>query len=331
MPLSITEINLIIFVFGPVTALLAYFLCNVYINLWAKCGFGDKTATGYGVLGPVLVLLALNLSFPKSEYVVPLFALTLITFIYWIDDLFGLSAITRILLMVLLVPVFYLFIDRAADNLALAPTVLFFLCSLLSVLLVNVSNFYDGADLNLGTFILLFTVTNSFFIPIDHPLFLVLCVFASFSLGFSFKNANPFSIYFGDSGSFFFAGVIFLVLISILSGVLPFQPLMLVPLFIPVLDVVFVLFIRIRRKDDLFSRNYYHLYQRIQILSDRRFFHLMPQIVNLFVCFLLNYLFHIWGHFEQIFLVFFFFCVTLIIYFLFFLSFGDLKGLLNEK
>ena len=38
----------------------------------------------------MLVLLALSLSFPKSEYVVPLFALTLITFIYWIDDLFGL-------------------------------------------------------------------------------------------------------------------------------------------------------------------------------------------------------------------------------------------------
>tara|TARA_Y200000002_G_C22627739_1_gene641066 strand:- start:132 stop:1127 length:996 start_codon:yes stop_codon:yes gene_type:complete len=331
MPLSITEINLIIYVFGPVTALLGYFFCNAYINLWVKCGFGDKTATGYGVLGPVLVLLALILSFPKSEYLFPLCALTLITFIYWIDDLFGLSATTRVFLMVLLVPVFYLFIDRAADNLALAPTVLFFSCSLLSILLVNVSNFYDGADLNLVTFILLFTVTNSFFIPIDHPLFLVLWVFASFSLGFSFQNANPFSIYFGDSGSFFFAGVIFLVLISILSGALSFQPLMLVPLFIPVLDVVFVLFIRMRRREDLLSRNYYHLYQRIQILSDRKFFYLMPQIMNLFVCFMLNYLFQIWVNFEQIFFIFIFFCVTLIIYFLFFLSFGDFKGLLNGK
>ncbi len=331
MPFLITETNLIIFIIGAFTALLGYLLCNAYINLWVKCGFGNKTATGYGILGPVLVLLALTLSFPKSGYVVPLCALTLITFIYWIDDLFNLSAITRIFLMVLLVPAFFLFIERAAENLELAPIILFFSCSLLSVLLVNVSNFYDGADLNLCTFILLYTVTNSCFIPIDHPLFLVLWVLASFSLGFSFKNAKPFSIYFGDSGSFFFAGVIFLTLISILSGALSFQPLMLVPLFIPVLDVLFVLFLRIKRGEDLLSRNYYHLYQRIQILSGKKFFYLMPQIVNLFACVLLHYLFQIWGNFEQMFFIIFFGGVTLITYFLFFFSFGDFKGLLAGK
>ena len=167
--------------------------------------------------------------------------------------------------------------------------------------MVNVSNFYDGADLNLCTFILLYTVTNSFFIPMGHPLFLVLWVLAFFSLGFSFKNATPLSVYFGDSGSFFFAGVMFIVLISILSGALPFQPLMLVPLFIPVLDVVCVLVIRIRRGEDLLSRNYYHLYQRIQILSGKKFFYLMPQIVNLFCFALLHYLFQIWGNFDKCF------------------------------
>lgn len=331
MPFSITETNFIIIIFGVFTGLLGYFLCNAYINLWVKCGFGNKTATGYGILGPALVLLALNLLFPKSEYIFPFCVLTLITFIYWIDDLFDLSAITRIFLMVLLVPIFHTFIERAADNLALAPIILFFTSSLLSVLLVNVSNFYDGADLNLCTFILLYTVTNSFFIPMGHPLFLVLWVLAFFSFGFSFKNATPLSVYFGDSGSFFFAGVMFIVLISILSGALPFQPLMLVPLFIPVLDVVFVLLIRIRRGEDLLSRNYYHLYQRIQILSGKKFFYLMPQIVNLFCCTLLHYLFQIWGNFEQMFFIFFFGCVTLIIYFLFFLSFGDFKGLLTGK
>jgi hypothetical protein len=56
-----------------------------------------------------------------------------------------------------------------------------------------------------------------------------------------------------------------------------------IPLALPAFDVFFVLLIRIREKHDLLTRNYLHLYQRL----NRRyagFGYLLPQIMNALLC-----------------------------------------------
>ena len=50
-------------------------------------------------------------------------------------------------------------------------------------------------------------------------------------------------------------------------------------LALPLFDVFYVMLIRLYYKHDMLSRNYLHLYQRIDILYGG-FFHIVPQLTN---------------------------------------------------
>ena len=50
-------------------------------------------------------------------------------------------------------------------------------------------------------------------------------------------------------------------------------------LTLPLFDVFFVILIRLYYKHDMLSRNYLHLYQRINIRYGS-FFHIIPQLIN---------------------------------------------------
>ena len=67
-----------------------------------------------------------------------------------------------------------------------------------------------------------------------------------------------------------------------------------IPVALPAFDVFFVLLIRIREKHDLLTRNYLHLYQRL----NRRyagFGYLLPQIINALLCLVFATAFHAAG------------------------------------
>ncbi len=56
-----------------------------------------------------------------------------------------------------------------------------------------------------------------------------------------------------------------------------------IPLAFCGFDVFFVLFFRIKEKHDLLTRNYLHLYQRLN-LRYKGFSYLFPQIINVVLC-----------------------------------------------
>lgn len=145
-------------------------------------------------------------------------------------------------------------------------------------MLTNIVNFYDGADLNLATFIALTAVAILIFAPPRHFIIANGIAFLAFIVPFAVINSRPKTIYLGDAGSFAFASFLTVVAISYFRGD-GLAPQVAIPLALPALDTFYVLCIRIAEKHDLMTRNYLHLYQKLNHYY-KGFGYLLPQIAN---------------------------------------------------
>ena len=151
---------------------------------------------------------------------------------------------------------------------------------ILTCLLVNVLNFYDGADLNLCLLILISGLILFFSDNFSNENFKNLgSILISFSLGFGIMNSRPKKIYLGDAGSFAIATIMIFIFIFSIFENRYFPEEFLCLLALPIFDVLYVLLIRIIKKHNLLSRNYLHLYQRLQIKYGY-FYYLIPLIIN---------------------------------------------------
>lgn len=265
-------------------AISSYLLCFLYQNFWGQFNFGRGVPKGFGVFAPVLMLATTYLTQEASNYSTSLAILTFLTFVYWFDDLLEMKPALRLGLMVMLLLVLLPNTPLVLEHLsilALLGSVIAWM--IISLILVNTINFYDGADLNLSTLIFLFSASNIYFLPSDSPLVFLFSCWLSIVLGFSLRNIVPNTIYFGDSGCYSFAATILLLFAAMITQGVPIEPLTLSPLFLPLFDVFFVLFIRVIKREHLLSRNYYHLYQRIQQSNRIRFLYLLPQLVNFLI------------------------------------------------
>lgn len=243
--------------------------------------------TGFGFTLPILLIIfliifkfdSININFYKSILIILIGGI-----IYFIDDIKGLS------------PAIRLFISSVSGIILLNQNKIYnndsfniFLLCIFSVLilclLTNVFNFYDGADLNLTTTIFLF---GSCLLKYNFLLFYGL-VLIGYSIGFGLVNKKRNSIYLGDSGSYVFASIVFLIFASSYFQS-NFVPLTLIyPLILPTIDVLFVLLIRIKKNHNLLSRNYLHIYQRINI-NYKSFLYLLPQFVHLILALLIDFI-----------------------------------------
>jgi UDP-N-acetylmuramyl pentapeptide phosphotransferase/UDP-N-acetylglucosamine-1-phosphate transferase len=146
-----------------------------------------------------------------------------------------------------------------------------------NVVLTNQINFFDGADLNSATMNVLVFGLVLFFGP---ALFAIpAAIVLAFVVPFAIWNARPERLYFGDAGCF---AIACLVTAMIAQGVatLDYRALVvLAPVVWACFDAVWVFVIRVRAKEDLLSRNYHHLYQKMQIKYGGRLY-LIPQLVN---------------------------------------------------
>jgi UDP-N-acetylmuramyl pentapeptide phosphotransferase/UDP-N-acetylglucosamine-1-phosphate transferase len=149
---------------------------------------------------------------------------------------------------------------------------------ILNVVLTNIVNFYDGADLNLATFIALTSVVILIFTPSDDVMAISAVACLAFVFPFAVMNSRPKTIYLGDAGSFAFAGFLTMIAISYFSRGQPSAEAA-IPLALPALDTFYVLCIRIVERHDLMTRNYLHLYQKLN-QRYRGFGYLLPQIIN---------------------------------------------------
>ena len=268
------------------TAAATYFFGKIYIFLWNKTKLLATTPSGFGVLLPLFVLISMvAISHTSAVSLVSILIIFISGLIYWMDDVIHLPALTRILIA---------FSSGVALFLSASPEALFtpfelliltITCGIFSIVLTNVINFYDGNDLNLATMFFLAGIILLFFPETSISAFgNIGAVMVGFAIGFGWINRIPLSLYLGDSGAFVLALLFTFFFINYVldSSYVPAE-LMLV-LALPVLDVFYVLLIRIYYKHDLLSRNYLHLYQRIRIRFGG-FVHLIPQFIN--VCALL--------------------------------------------
>ena len=253
---------------------------------------------GSGILLIILFLELIIFDFNNQKFYLYIILLSLI---YFIDDIYRLPAIVRIFIQIALG---YLIFSQLNDN----NLFILLLCIGVSVLLVNTTNFQDGLNLNIGSYIIQFIIIiyiyhyfdlvqiNSFILV---NLFIFLILFIPFNVKYNF--------YFGDSGCFIFTSIvlIFFSMNNFYSNILVFLNIFLFPF----IDTSFVTLLRFQKKENLLTRNFYHLYHKIYE-KNKGYYYLLPPIINNFVLCTLIVMFDFNMHLK-IFLIMIF---TLLIY-----------------
>ncbi len=255
-------------------------LGKFYISLWNKIQEKNTTPSGFGIILP-LILILISISKPDL-FVIPILNVLIIFLagsIYLIDDFKGLNHWARILIAFISGALLF---GIEAQNLAhsnVTILALIFLFGVISVGLTNMINFNDGADLNNASVILLAGIILLIYSGADGAIFKNTgIVFCSYAIGFGIFNRKPNRLYLGDAGAFIMALFFLYFLISfVISNNVPVE--LFVILTLPLFDVFFVILIRLYYKHDMLSRNYLHLYQRINIRYGS-FFHIVPQLIN---------------------------------------------------
>lgn len=261
---------------------LTIFLGYMYKVLWDYFGM-NSTPKGFGVLMPMMLLISLN----KISFFEPLFLILLLisalSLIYWLDDLYEINPLFRVALSFISGALLYLLSIFFSGETFLPSIIgMAFLYGVINVTLTNVLNFYDGADLNISLLILL-SCLCSLFKPISQGWQDIIFTGIIFIASFSFLNRKPNYLYFGDAGTFAYASLITSILIFKMQSSSTISVEFFIPFLLPVLDVFYVIYSRIKRKENLLTRNYLHLYQKLNGRFDNKFY-LLPQIVNFIVC-----------------------------------------------
>ncbi|MGE5563267.1 MAG: hypothetical protein ACM3ZV_08140 [Bacillota bacterium] len=253
-----------------------------YRWVWRRTHAGDRVPTGFGVLLAPAVLGAALVSRSPPQYAVALAIIFAAAALYWLDDVKELSARTRMMISLVsgtgIGAVYF-----AAGSSALLWAAGALAAGLACVVATNIVNFYDGADLNLATFIGLTAALILAFGAGHREWEPAALSMLAFVLPFAVMNSRPNTIYLGDSGSFAFAGLLVAMAAAFLADIGSVPPEAALPAALPTLDVFFVFTIRVRERHDLLSRNYLHLYQRLDRTYDG-FGYLAPQFVNVALC-----------------------------------------------
>ncbi len=252
----------------------------IYRRLWIRFKGSELTPTGYGGLLAVFLLCgALYLQAPAD--LVRCYALVAAAaVIYWCDDVLGLSRKHRVAIQ--FASGFAVSWLLLAGSRLGAPALIGWglAAGLLNVMLTNAVNFSDGADLNVAA-VMVFTAAVVLLIGADAAFMRAgAIVILAFVLPFALLNCRPRTIYFGDAGCFVFASFLTIMTVCYFRNGADQAAFAAIPLALPVYDACYVVVWRIRNEEDILSRNYLHLYQKLQI-KYRNFGYLLPQPLNI--------------------------------------------------
>jgi UDP-N-acetylmuramyl pentapeptide phosphotransferase/UDP-N-acetylglucosamine-1-phosphate transferase len=255
----------------------------LYIRVW-RARSGNRTPTGFGALLAPIVLGAAIVAGAATVKLLALGVLSFGTALYWIDDAIELPAKIRMAIaLVLGTAMGALFIVDAGTPSLASWIGICLLAGLTCVVLTNLVNFYDGADLNLALYAAMTCSLVLLYEPADRGWAAVASAALAFLLPFAILNSRPSTIYLGDGGSFAFAGLLTALGTSFVLAPASVPPEAAIPSALPALDVAYVLLVRIAAGHDLLTRNWLHLYQQLN-LRFRGFGYLLPQIANVALC-----------------------------------------------
>ena len=254
-----------------------------YRGTWLRLRNDGVTPTGFGAFIAPIMLGAALISNATTELVASLLIVTFSTAIYWFADIVHLSARTRIVVSFLSgAAIAFVYLQGGGFEWPMLIAMLF-ATGCVCVILTNMVNFYDGADLNLATFVALTAAVILYFTPSHREWAPVALAVLAFILPFGVMNSRPRTIYLGDSGSFAIAGVLTMMVVAFFQDFSSIAPEAVIPAALPALDVAYVFALRIIEKHDILTRNYLHLYQRLN-RRYKGFGYLLPQIVNTALC-----------------------------------------------
>ena len=256
-------------------ALFFYYLNAAYINIWHK--FSNKTANGSGIF---LIIPLITYCTIAEINIVYILILLLFSLIYFLDDLINLNFLLRIFIQILtsftIYHIFYINFN----------IYLFFLIIIIFFLFMNILNFQDGQDLNL--FVLLVMIFTSFYFfsnnNISIQISLLVLIFLSI---FSIFNQKAKNLYFGDSGCFIASILIFVIIFHEYRNLFLIKSIISIILF-PSIDVFYVIFYRIYKKENLLTRNYYHIYQILYKKFKIKLYLLPNFIIGLFNLYIIS-------------------------------------------
>lgn len=269
--------------------LISFLNAYLYIYFWRKYVSNNKVPQGYGLLVIYYLFIFSLILKLDINFVYTFFLILILSSVYWIDDLKSLSAKLRFFLQG--TSGFFIFIINAYSLSEYFLLILIFASffGLLNILLTNITNFYDGLDLNLSIFVLINSMISMFIFNNNLPIILILTIIIIFTLTFSVFNMKKNNLFFGDSGCFVFSSILILLIIYAFNQ----NNLKIFYLFIsislPLIDVFYVLIYRIIKKESLLTRNHYHLYQKYEKFFKNKSY-LLLQIINSFLIILILFI-----------------------------------------
>jgi UDP-N-acetylmuramyl pentapeptide phosphotransferase/UDP-N-acetylglucosamine-1-phosphate transferase len=272
-------------------SLLSVILTYGYKTLWNLSSLRETTATGYGLL-LIILLFSYSLFFNELNIdTTVLFFILFFSLIYWYDDIKYLSSNFRFFLQFIsgftIATVLLLHYGYILNFYFLSIIII---SGLINIFFSNVVNFYDGLDLNISTFSIILGITFIFLLDDKVIQNYYGIIIIGFIVGFSYFNIKPNNIFFGDSGCFILACLInFIIVKSFLISNITIV-FLLIPLSLPIIDVLYVLVLRIYINESLLSRNYHHLYHKLESKYQKKYY-LIPQILNSIILFILSNIF----------------------------------------
>ena len=283
MSVKITP-ELALFGYFLVSLISSYCLSRLFIRIWKSYCNVRKVPKGVGFIFSLFLFGHIFLNDSSQGTNIFMALVVFVSIIYLLDDFNDLSPFIRIFLIAAFSMSVVLFSKIDFLEFYINSTVgVFILFFVLNFYLVNMTNFYDGADLNLALLMVLFNLNIIFLSDFDSELFKISIMSIGFVFGFSYLNKKPNTLYFGDAGSFVFSSYIIYVIDAFWRKDGFIIPVVLVPLLLPSIDVCLTLLYRLCKKENVLTRNHYHIYQRLETNFKSKFY-LLPQIVNFLCC-----------------------------------------------
>jgi len=281
-------INYISFIF------LCFLVNYLYYKILHKINFNEKKGIGVFLsivpLFYFLVSYIYNINLNIQVYV--FIFIIIVSFIYWIDDIKNLSASFRLLIQFLggVTLFFIIYYNNDFNNITFY-LIFLLLFGLWNIFLTNVINFYDGNDGNVSILMFLQLVFLLFYPFIYQDWNELIVYFILFILIFVFFNFYLKTYYFGDSGCLTFALIFNYLILNEIKYSESFSILLyMIPLILPIIDVLYVLFLRFYKEENLLTRNYHHLYQQI-FLKYKGYYYLLPTFIFAILLLFINIIF----------------------------------------
>jgi UDP-N-acetylmuramyl pentapeptide phosphotransferase/UDP-N-acetylglucosamine-1-phosphate transferase len=258
--------------------LLAIFLLNLYLtkinhpNLLDKniLGYGSKkeTKTGSGIVFSIILLInytyylfdqSLSELYPNKYYVF-LIAIFILTIISFIDDLYSLDPIFRLICQLIII---YFSTTLINSYYFVIPIkIILFIYVIFWVYIINVTNFIDGSDgyltVNAISFLLGIVIINQF-LPNTYFSYWLAIILLPILLAFIYFNKPKAKLYMGDTGSVLIGYILGFCLLELITS--KYWYLSIVLYAYPVLDCSLVTFNKIYSGKSIFNRNFSYFFQ----------------------------------------------------------------------